>query len=534
MSPETASLPVDALLDALSDPAAYPHAPDSVELVQTHISVVALVPPWVYKVKKPVDFGFLDFTTREKRRAACEDEVRLNRRLCAETYRGVVPLVRTDGGLRVNPPDDTDAPVVDHAVKMRYMPPEHFLHNRVEQDRVTRADVDRVARRLADFYGECSSSPEIAEEGWIERIRVSVEENFEQTADLVGRSIPRPTYDALRDYTDRFLDQQATLLHRRRAGGFIVEGHGDLRLGHVHLTDERICIYDCIEFNERFRRLDWASDIAFLAMDFDVHGRPDLERHFVDRMQEALGDPDLPRLLDFYKSYRAYVRAKVEGMQAAEDEVPADERAACRQKARRYVRWALRYAVAGTEPRVVVVMGRPGTGKSTQARAVADALGWRHAASDLVRKHLADLPTEERASAAEREQLYTPEMTARTYARLRELATERARNGQSTVLDATYSARAERDRLRAHLQAAGVPHVMVECTAPDDVLRQRLATRDAEGAHGSDARAEDFNLLDARYDAPSALEDARHVRVSTEPSPDETTTAILKHLIRFA
>jgi len=516
-------------------PEIYPHDPDRVELEQTHISVVALVPPFVYKFKKPVDFGFLDFSTREKRKEACEAEVRLNRRLCANTYQGVVPLVETDAGYRVDPEDATDASVVEYAVKMRYLPHENFLHHRAENDRLDAADVDRVVQHLADFYEERASTPDIAEAGWIDRIRVNTDENFEQTQDLVGRLLPRPTYDALRYYTDRFLDQHAALFHRRRAGGFIVEGHGDLRLGHVHLTDDSVCIYDCIEFNERLRRLDWANDIAFLAMDFDVHGRSDLGRHFVDRMQEALDDPALATLIDFYKTYRAYVRGKVEGLQAIDADLPPDERDESRAAAQAYYRRALRYAVNGEAPLVAVVMGAVGSGKSTQANAVADALGWEHVASDRVRKSIAGVPVNQRPDAQTREQLYTPDRTAQTYATLRDRAIERATSGRvGTVLDATYSRRAERERLRSRLRAADVPYVFVECTAPDDVLKQRLATRNTGTAHGSDARLDDFAMLQQRYEAPTALEDARHIRVSTEPDPDATTTEILKHLVRLA
>ena len=361
------------------------------------------------------------------------------------------------------------------------------------------------------------------------RLRVSTDENFEQTKALVGDALPRPTYDALRRYTNRFFEQHAALFHQRRAHGFFLEGHGDLRLEHVHLTDEAVCIYDCIEFNERFRYLDVANDVAFLAMDFDVHGRPDLSRHLVRRMQEALDDPDLTTLLPFYKSYRAYVRGKVEGMKAAEAEVPAADRSASRVKARRFYQWALRYAVSGTDPLVVVVMGRAGTGKSTQASALARCLGWTHIASDRVRKTRAGVPLHIRPDAETRTHLYSERMSAATYATLRTRAIERARQHESTVLDATYSSRVERDRLRSALRAEDVSYVFVELVADDDTLRDRLGRRNGE-ATVSDARAEDFDMLTERYETPDALEDARHIRVSTTDAPETTTTAILNAL----
>ncbi len=523
---------IPALAEALSHAAAYPHAPSEIQLQQTHISLVALVPPRVYKIKKPVELGFLDFSTLDRRRAACEDEVRLNARLCADTYVDVVPIVETDDGLRVDPSDDA-GDIVEYAVKMRYLDPEHFLDRQLAHGTADAEAIDRVADTLCGFYAERPSSPEVAEAGWIDKLRVSTDENFEQTQGHVGDLLPRPVYEALQYYTDRFYDHNAALLHRRRAHGHIVNGHGDLRLEHVHLTDDRVCIYDCIEFNERFRHLDVANDIAFLAMDLDLHERSDLARRLVQRVAEALNDPELEQLIDFYKCYRAHVRAKVEGMRAEEDEVPDAERAASRAQAQRYYQWALRYAVTGNEPFVVVVFGRSGTGKSTQAATLADALGWAHVASDRARKQHAGMPLDERADEAQRQRLYTDEMTDRTYQTLRERAVERGRDFDGTVLDATYSSAERREQLRTALRDADLPYAFVELTAPDDVLRDRLAARDADTATASDARAEDFDMLNARYEPPTALEDPFHVRISTEDSRRQTTLSALKALIRL-
>jgi hypothetical protein len=486
----------------------------------------------VYKIKKPVDLGFLDFSSLEQRRTYCEAEVRLNRRLCDHTYEGVVPIVETTDGLRVDP-DDTTGDVVEYAVKMRYLNPEQFLDARLSRGEATAADIDRVARTLCEFYKERTSSPQIATAGWIDRLRENTDENFEQSTDQVGTALSQPAYDALRFYTDRFYDQKAALLHRRRAGGLIVDGHGDLRLEHVHLTEERVCIYDCIEFNERFRHLDVGNDIAFLAMDLDFQGRSDLALRLVRRVADTLGDPELNEIIDFYKCYRAYVRGKVEGMHAAEDEVSPADQEASRHRARRYYQWALRYAVAGSTPLVIVVFGRSGTGKSTQAAALARALGWTHLSSDRIRKRHAGLPLHVRASEDERTSLYTSEMTERTYKTLQQRAVEHGREHQGTVLDATYSNPNRRDDLRTALRAANIPYVFVELQAPDEVLRRRLATRAADGATASDARVEDFEMLDTRYQPPTALEDPFHVRIDTADAPEDTTLDILKALIRL-
>ena len=362
---------------------------------------------------------------------------------------------------------------------------------------------------------------------------MNTDENFAQTEDHVGTLLSRPAYDTLRYATDRFYDQHAELLNRRRAGGHIVDAHGDLRLEHVHLTPERVCIYDCIEFNERFRHIDVANDIAFLAMDLDLHGRPDLANHLVRHMVRGLDDPELPRLVNFYKSYRAYVRGKVEGMRSVEDEVPTEECAASRQRARTAYQWALRYMVAGSQPLVIAVMGRVATGKSTQAQAIADALGWEAINSDRVRKQAAGVPLHERGDDATREALYTRAMTEKTYDALFDTAVERGRAGRGTVLDATFSRRAHRDRLRDRLGAAGIPHVFVELTADDETLRARLRRRATAGDVVSDARLEDFDMLRQRYEAPDALEDARHIHAVSEDDAEATTCDALKHLVRL-
>lgn len=520
-----------SLTAALEDPASYPYDPDAIELVQTHISVVALAPPFVYKIKKPVDFGFLDFSTLERRRHFCKREIELNRRLCAHIYEGVVPISRTHGGLVL----ESDENVVEVAVKMRMLDPYHFLHNRLERGELSTDDLDRVIGRLEAFYAERSSSAAIAAAGRTARIKENTDENFAQATDHIGTLLSRPAYETIRCATDRFLDQHARLLNKRRAGGHIVDGHGDLRLEHIHCTPECICIYDCIEFNDRFRHLDVANDLAFLAMDLDTNGRSDLSRYFVHAMKERLDDPALPLLVDFYKGYRAFVRGKVAGLRSAEDEIPDADRAESRDEARRMYQWALRYGVAGSQPLVVAVMGRSGTGKSTQAHALGDALGWPVVSSDRVRKSLAGVPVHQRADAETRARLYTKEMTEQTYDALFDRAANHIERGEGIVLDATFSKRRQRDALRNRLQATPTAHVFVELTAPDETIKQRLAAREQSPApdQASDARREDFAMLDARYEAPDALEDPFHIHASARDAPAATTTDILKHLVRL-
>jgi predicted kinase len=358
--------------------------------------------------------------------------------------------------------------------------------------------------------------------------------------------LSRPAFETLRYYTDRFLDQRAALLGRRRAGGHILEGHGDLRLEHVHLSpaapsgrheDGGVCLFDCIEFSERLRAVDVAADVAFLAMDLDFHERPGLARFFVEKMADALDDPALLDLLDFYKTNRACVRAKVDLLQSRDEDLPQEKRDEQARRARSHVQQALQYATVGSGAAVLAVMGRAGTGKSTQARALAEALGCDHVDSDRLRKEIAGVPLPERPDAATREALYTPAMTKKTYAALGERAQEAARKQRPVVLDATFGRKQHRDALREALAGAGddgnVPHAFVELTASDDALKERLAARE-DTPHLSDARREDFEMLAGRYEAPTALEDARHITARTDNADAEaTTTDMLKHLVRL-
>ena len=275
----------DELLQFLRSPASYPDKPEKVEIRQTHISIVAMTPTLVYKIKKSLDLGFLDFSTLEKRREACEFEVRLNRRLCRDVYLGVVPISRTDGRLCFG----EEGEAVEYAVKMRRLPEEGFLQQRLAREAVTARDLDRIVEKLSGFYRSQQSSTEIAEWGSIAKLRISTDENFSQTEQFVGTLISRPAIEAIRDFTDLFYDRHSDLFERRQKEGRLLDCHGDLRCDHIHFSNGEIDIFDCIEFNERFRYLDVANDVAFLAMDLDFRKRRDLAIAFYTAHRGSAG-----------------------------------------------------------------------------------------------------------------------------------------------------------------------------------------------------------------------------------------------------
>lgn len=523
------SLNQERLLPFLLNPHSYPHRPRSVRLVQTHASFVFIAPPLVYKVKKPVNFGFLDFSTLEKRRHFCEREVRLNRRLSPHTYLGVVPISASNGRFAFG-----DAgPVVEYAVKMRKLRDGYFLDQLVERAQVGPADFKRLVQILKKFYETQQPTSDIEAWGRIDRLRISTDENFRQTREFIGHTLSRPAFDTLRCYTDRFYARHRKLFASRIKGRRIRDCHGDLHLEHIHLTPRALHIYDCIEFNDRFRYVDVANDAAFLAMDLDYEGRPDLARYFASQMAAALEDDGMPRLMDFYKCYRAYVRGKVESLHSGAHAAPEEERKAATERARRYFRLALQYAVAGSQPLVLAVMGRIASGKSTLARALGKELGWEVFSSDYARKQMAGFPLYERSSAAARKRLYSAAMTEKTYDRLLATAGAQVANGHSVILDATFARPAQRRLLAKRFGGRGLAWRVLEAQASDATVKQRLRVRAAQTGEVSDARLEDFAALTRLYEPPGELPADRLVRVHTSGSLPSTVTKTLQYLARL-
>jgi aminoglycoside phosphotransferase family enzyme len=340
---------------------------------------------YVIKLKKPVDFGFLDYTTLEKRLKACEDEARLNRRLSPNTYIGVGGIIEIDGQIRFS---GKTRKVVDYCVWMRRLPEDRMLDRMVANNTVTEAVIDRVAARLWEFHAGASRRSEIAQWGSLDEIRHNWEENFIQTEPFIGRTISAPAYEAIRSWVNVEMETKADLFGRRAREGRIVDGHGDVRCESVCVTDGEICVYDCIEFNDRFRCGDVATEAAFLAMDLDAHGRPDLGYFFTEAYQRRTGDGYFFTLLPFYRCYRAYVRGKVLSFRLNEAEFSEEERRLAAARAGNFFDLASRYASRLKKPTVIAVGGLSGTGKTSIARAIASELGLRVISADAVRRSL--------------------------------------------------------------------------------------------------------------------------------------------------
>jgi aminoglycoside phosphotransferase family enzyme len=326
------------LVQSLLNPQAYPESAERVELVQTQISYVFLAGENVYKVKKPVDMGFLDYTTLEKRLYYCKKEVELNRRLCADAYLGVVAITREKGRYVVGGRGEAQ----EYAVKMRRLPQDKMMDVLLKQNEVTPEMVEKVAAVLKDFHEKASTNEEITREGGIDAVIKNTSENFEQTEKYFGIIIKPETYKRIKTYNEDFIRDNDALLRKRMAEGRVRDCHGDLHAAHI-CFDNGICIYDCIEFIDRLRYTDVAADVAFLAMDLDHHSRKDLSDVFINAYVSKSGDKEIMQLLNFYKCYRAYVRGKVGCFQYDDKHISDGEKEKIIANARGYFKLAERY-----------------------------------------------------------------------------------------------------------------------------------------------------------------------------------------------
>jgi uncharacterized protein len=499
-------------LPALLTPQAYPHPSERVEMRQTHISWVFLVGDFVYKVKKPLHLAFLDYSTLELRRHFCHEEVRLNRRLAPQVYLGVVPILRRAAGFEVCALEGSasSAEVVEeYAVLMRRLPEERMLDRLLRRQGADAVPIDSIAERLAGFHRGCSVG---AAQRWgtADAVRELVLANLRETDPFVGDTLRLADRELVEHAELGFIEAHRDLLAGRVKRGFVREVHGDLRPEHICLTDDGVVIFDCIEFSERFRTCDVASEIAFLTMELDFLGFPELAEDLGRAYSARSADDEIKSLLPFYGAYRAYVRGKVESLKSGEREVPAQERETARESADRYFRLASRYVRGPRPAALIAVLGLSGTGKSTVARVASELTGFPVYSSDLVRKEIG-----RREGLTEPERLYGSELTRRTYQALRERAERRIASGGGVIVDATFQDQAERRALAELAARTAVPLFLVECRAQEATVRRRLDERAARGDSASDATWEVYRAQRDRFVPVTGSAGACHVVLDT-------------------
>ena len=488
------------LIESLLEAAAYPEPTAKVSLTETHISFIFITDHFVYKIKKAVDFGFLDFTTLERRRFFCAEEVRLNRRLCPEIYLGVVELRETPRGASFAA---DQGPVIEYAVKMKRLPEERMLVHLLERGEVVPTQMARIAQVMADFHAKAARGARIDACGGTDAIRANWEENFSQTLPFQEKTLAASDLALLRGWVERFLADNEALLRARVEGGFIRECDGDLHLGNICLA-EQIYIFDCIEFNERFRFIDTAADIAFLLMDLEYAGRPDLCPPFLEAYQAASGDLGLRPLLGFYQAYRAFVRGKVKSFRLREPELSPGQLAEATDSAARYFRLARGYALRSKlPPSLILTCGLMGSGKSALAGELGFELGLTPLRSDPVRKKLAAAAAKGGGATDYDQGIYSQAFNLATYRALWQQAERALSGGGSAIVDATFRRAGDRALFRNLAQRLGARFVLIETRCPETLIRERLERRALDPGEVSDGRWELFPKQRSEFEPPA-------------------------------
>jgi hypothetical protein len=497
---------------ALLDPAAFPHAPASVELVQTHISYVFLADDRVYKTKKPVDFGFINQLEAETRHQFCLREVELNRRLAPDVYLGVVPVVRFEDGryaiVEGDPPNAAE--VVEWAVQMTRLPDDRTLARLIEADSVPPDLMRGLAAKLVAFHDAAAVVPNDPAFAGAEGVRGWWANEREQSDGFVGDTWMAADHASLSRYVEALLGREGALFDQRLADGRVIEGHGDLHAVHVYLLDQGIVIVDCIEFTEwfHFRYLDAGYDVAFLSMDLEARGRPELGDELAGRYIAAVGDETMSVLQPLHRAFRASVRGKVESMGAHAPEVSPEQQRALAESARRYYALASRFVERAADPVLVLLAGRSGTGKSTVGAALAARIGAAYVSSDIVRKELVGIPPREHIAPERTAEVYGEAMNERTYEEMRRRAAQHLEAGRPVVLDATHSRSADRAGALAVARAAGAPALIAELCITDETALARIAERSGDPLTTSDATAAVFEAQAATFEPIGATEGA--------------------------
>ena len=504
------------MLDALRNPRCYPHPVGRVSLLETHISWVLLTGDYAYKIKKPVNLGFLDFTTLAARRHYCDEELRLNRRLAPDLYLETVAIT----GAPQQPVIGGSGAPIEYAVKMREFPQSALLDSALASGEVGIATIQALARKISAFHA--ALPPAVATSQAAAAPLAPALGNFQQMLALLDAPADIAALEAVRDWTLREHRARSLQFGERGPAGCVRECHGDLHLGNIVLLDGAATPFDCIEFNPALRWMDVISEVAFLVMDLEAHGRRDLAYVFLNGYLEASGDYAGVALLPFYLVYRAMVRAKIglirAGQRAAES--PQDLRAL--HDYPHYLALASSY----TEPRrgaVIITHGLSGAGKTTLTQVLLAALGTVRVRSDIERKRLHGLDALARTESQPGAGIYSPEASARTYAQLAQHARSIVGAGYPVIVDAAFLKRAQRAEFHALARELGVPFVIASRSTPPDVLRARVAARAAQGGDASEAG---LAVLDAQFATPEPLTaDERGFAVTVDVSDDPAASA---------
>ena len=473
------------LIRCLQNPALYDHEVGEFTVIETHISWVLLTGPYAYKIKKPVNLGFLDFSTLEKRRFYCHEELRLNQRLAPRHYVDVVTIT----GTAEQPVLNGTGPVVEYAVKMVQFPQDTQLDRVLARGALKDHHIDQLAQKLAAFHGNVSIAGPETTYGLPAHIHALVRSNFDQVLPTLRRKVDVDRLHTLRTWAEAEYGKQRHTLSMRKQNGFIRECHGDMHLKNIALIDGELLIFDCIEFNAELSWIDVISEAAFVVMDLDGRGHPKLARRFLNAYLENTGDYEGLKVLRYYLAYRAMVRAMVDTIRVGQSGLDERERHEVLVECRRYIALAERYTQVA-RPALIITHGLSGSGKTTVAQSLLETQPFViRVRSDVERKRLYGLAADARTRSEVDGGLYTDKVTRRTYVRLLELARTLLRSGSTVIVDATFLKQAQRNAFRVLAERLGLPFFILDCQLSEDILLKRVLNREREGRDASEANA---------------------------------------------
>jgi uncharacterized protein len=503
------------LITAMLESGFYPKPPPA-EVIhkETHISDVFLAGERVYKVKKPVRFSFLDYSTLARRRHFLHEELRLNRRLAPSVYLAIVPITREGKRWRLG----GEEKAIEYALVMRRLPEKRFLSSLLETRQVTPAMMTELAELLARFHSQAEKVESTNGAHYVEALKSQWSENLADFEPFRGTLIDNETLDVLKDFGARFIEGRRDLLMRRAEDGWVRDVHGDLHCEHVCFAPTGIQIFDCIEFSADLRQCDLASEIAFLTMDLEARGGESLVGDFLGPYGALLGDRDLRDLLPFYKCYRALVRSKVHALRSQ----AADSTAA------HYCRFAIRYTWEPLKPFLLIIGGLTGSGKSTLARELGTRLGMPVINSDAVRKGMAGKSA--RGIARFNEGIYSPRVTEQTHEKMAREAEKQISRGTGAVLDATFGRRAHREAILRLAERHKIPLAVIICFASEEATKARLDRRAAAGKDISDGRWEIYLEQKPAYEPLVEMPSGWFLEMNTERPLGEITRACERFL----
>lgn len=504
-----------SLVMAMSEPSFYPRKPSGVRHTETHISHLFFVGDLVYKIKKPVRFSFLDYSTLRHRRYFLHEELRLNRRLAPSVYLGVLPVSYGIDGWRLG----SYANPVEYTLVMRRLPERRMLDFLLDRNQVTPEMMRSLAETVAPFHTQGAAGGDVQAQGHPASIRRLWDENLADIRPFVGKGLDCETFEAVRDFGESFIERQQEPLMRRVREGRIRDVHGDLHCEHICFAPEGIQIFDCIEFNPQLRYCDLASEIAFLIMDMEFRGGGELANEFLGRYLELMEDPDLTSLLPFYKCYRALVRGKVAALRANVISPLASS----------YFDYARRVPWEEFKPFLILICGLTGSGKSTLARELSQRLGMHVVRSDATRKALL-VALDRRETVPYEEGIYAPPVTERTYAEMAEKAEALLAKGEGAILDATFQRKKYRRMFLDLAAQHGVPLVVIFCHSSPDLAQERLRTRAEEGRDLSDGSWEIYLTQRTAFELEQEVPEERYLSLDTEAPPEQLAHRVERFL----